>query len=251
MRKDGSKVTAIILAAGIGSRLSPLTQAIPKCLLPVGGMPILEWQVSTLGSCGIRDIVVVGGYKVDQVHSFVKGRCTLVENTDYLRSNNMYSLYLARPHLSGDCIIVNGDVLFTHETLDGVLAAEYENLIAVDVGHYQEESMKVSVSDSGKIVHISKKIPVETAFGTSIDLYRFSRSTTRILFQVIENYIQAGQVNLWTEVAIDVLLQKCVVYPFDIKNQPWVEIDTHEDLREAETTWSQRASSSTSTGQPT
>lgn len=237
--KDKPKV--IILAAGVGTRLAPLTDRVPKCLVPVAGKPILEHQIEAFRRWGLDEIFVVAGYRCDQVKSALNGCGRVVVNSEYRSTNNMYSMSLAAPYVDGSCFLVNGDVVFDSSIVDGMLETSFPDLIAVDKGRYIAESMKVTVA-GGRITGISKQISPDQTHGCSIDLYRFSASTMKSLFEVIAGYLTRGERNRWTEVAINDLLHKCELRPFDIGGKPWSEIDNHDDLREAETIWSPKAS---------
>lgn len=229
---------ATILAAGVGSRLRPVTDSVPKCLVPVAGVPVLGWQLDALAAAGVSDTVVVAGYRASQVVEFCRGygsRVRVVVNADFDRTNNMFSLRLAlRERASAAMFICNGDVVFDSAIPQGIAAVQQGNLIAVEPGRYIEESMKVTVDAAGRITALSKAIQPASAFGVSIDLYKFSvggiAAIGRVADRLIENDRQA---NLWTEVAIDAALPDLDARPFDIDGARWIEIDTLEDLAEA------------------
>ncbi len=117
---------AFILAAGQGKRLEPLTSETPKCLLSINGSTILEYQLVTLSSVGIKDIVIVAGFRVDKIREAVKRyiimhnldiRVKIVINKEYDRTNNLYSLWLAREEMTDDFAVINGDNVFERESL--------------------------------------------------------------------------------------------------------------------------------------
>lgn len=230
---------AVILSAGMGSRLSPLTNLIPKSLVKVGGRPILEWQLNALMENHVQDILIVVGYKEEQVRHFVEmsfpgSAITLITNTEYAITNNMYSLYLAEKFIKGDFILLNGDVVFDVPIIKKVLASRCDDAIAVDIGQYNSESMKI-VIENGFIVDISKGIPKDRAAGLSIDLYKFSNKGKQKLFDIIREIVEgAGDRNQWTEMAIQRLLQDLQMRPIDINGARWIEIDNYDDLVQAE-----------------
>ena len=124
--------TAVILAAGPGSRLLPHTAHSPKCLTEIGGQPILRYQLAALRACGIRDIVIVVGYLGDKIRARVDSSITFVENREYATTNSSYSLWLARNHLRSGFIHLNSDLLFEPESLRALLAAPAANAVIVD-----------------------------------------------------------------------------------------------------------------------
>ena len=108
---------AVILAAGQGTRLKPLTDDLPKCLLDVGGKTIIFRQINALWSLGIKDIIVVVGYKADLVKEHIAKECPyaqiiFVTNEDYATTNNIHSLALAMPYILSQYILLCGDVVF-------------------------------------------------------------------------------------------------------------------------------------------
>lgn len=232
-------MTATILAAGVGSRLRPLTDGVPKCLVPVAGRPVLGWQLDALSAAGIGDILVVAGYRAPQVVEFCRpygGRVKVLVNADYERTNNMFSLRLALDASGpGSMFICNGDVVFDGAIAGGLAAAPAESLIAVESGRYMDESMKVAVDAAGRITALSKAIPRAAAYGVSIDVYRFSAEAVGAIGRIADRLIREDrQANLWTEVAIERALGEVPVTPFDIGASPWIEIDNHDDLAEGE-----------------
>lgn len=230
---------AVILAAGIGSRLRPFTKIVPKCMVEVNNVKIVEKQISNLIINGVKleDIIIVIGYKYQIIEKYLnevyKG-VNIIVNNDYDKTNNMYSLNLTKEYLKNDdFILMNADVYYESEIIKVLLNDEHKNLIVCDNGKYIEESMKISKKGE-KIIKISKNIKKEEAYGVSIDVYKFSKEAGRELFKIIDNIINVEKdFNSWTEVAIDKLLNKQNFYSLDMKYK-WVEIDNHEDLKYAE-----------------
>ncbi len=230
---------AVILAAGIGSRLRPLTEKKPKCLVEVNGKPILGHTLDALLQNGVRDIVVVTGYRADSVNAFCAARykgkeITFVENKEYDSSNNLYSLYLARKHLSGDTLLMNGDLVFDTSVIKKLITVK-KSAIAVDKGRFMDESMKVVVK-GGCIVHISKQIKPLESYGCSIDVYKFVKRDATALIAELENTVDSGDRTEWTEAALDRLFSsgRIKASPMSIGKARWSEIDNLDDLRQAE-----------------
>lgn len=236
---------AVILAAGVGSRLRPLTSKKPKCLVRVAGRPILDYQVRAYTAAGIKDILIVVGYEASKIKEYYKHtrdiHIKLIENEDYEVTNNMYSLFLTAPDVENESFILsNGDVVFDTSIIYELVHSD-EDLIAADKGSYSEEAMKITLNETGLISNISKEIPQNEAYGNSIDIYKFSAKSSTILFQEMRKII-AGENSLkdWTEIAIQRLLQMgdLKMQPFEISNKSWVEIDNFEDLAVADQAFS-------------
>jgi len=229
---------ALILAAGFGSRLAPLTDTIPKSLVPVNGKPILFKQIENLYENGITDITVISGYRANMLEAAVHDRfrdVKIIESVDYRATNNMYSAWLARDAMAGEpFLMMNADVFFDASVIASLLACEYPDAIATDIGFYLEESMKVIEDGDGRLTHISKQIPPDEALGASIDVYRFSAEGGAAFFRKCSEYIeQRKELKLWSEVALDGILSE-VVFRACPLNGRWYEIDDHDDLAVAE-----------------
>ncbi len=240
MKKHPSTKQAIVLAAGIGSRLRPLTEYKPKTLVRVNGKPILGHIIDSLIGNGVDDIVIVTGYLSETIKTFCQEAYpehsfTFVDNATYDSTNNLYSLYLARKHLTDDTFILNGDLVFDPSVIRRMKDTAVTS-VAVDVGRYMEESMKVVVED-GAIKSISKKITEQDAYGCSIDVYKFTRRDLPTLVRELEKTIEGGTLTEWTEAALDRLFAAGAIKAraFPIGAARWSEIDNLVDLHDAET----------------
>ena len=229
----------VILAAGYGSRLRPFTETVPKCMVEVNNVKIIEKQISNLLRNGIKleDIIIVIGYKYEIIQKYLnevyKG-LNIIINKEYDKTNNMYSLYLTRKYVENEeFILMNADVYYEEEIIKELINCKHGNVIVCDDGRYIEESMKITKKDN-VISNISKAISKDEAYGVSIDVYKFSKEAGTELLEIIDNTINVEKNrNSWTEVAIDILLKKQNFYSLDMKYK-WVEIDNHADLKYAE-----------------
>ena len=239
----------VILAAGVGLRLRPLTEGKPKCMVKVAGRAILDYQVRAYAQAGITDIIIVAGYKTEQVRRYCDGlkdlNITIIENKDYETTNNMYSLYLAGDEVRGrDFFLSNGDVVLDESIIADMAAESMGDLVAAQPGNHNVESMKISVNPEGYICDISKTIAAGDAYGTSITVYRFSKDSSEVLFEQVTEIVESqGNRNEWTELAIQRLVQSQALkmVPFDIGGRNWVEIDDYDDLLAAERLFSECA----------
>ncbi|EPS5376063.1 TPA: HAD-IIA family hydrolase [Escherichia albertii] len=237
----------VILAAGVGSRLRPITNEKPKCLVTVAGKSILDYQLDAYRNAGINRVYIIVGYEGDKIRNHCKHirdiNITIIENDIYEDTNNMYSLYLLKKYIYGKPFILNNaDLVVCNNLVKGLISDYRDNLIAVDVGLYNEESMKVSVNEENKICDISKKIDKINSYGCSIDFYKFSSKSSEIFFDEMERIIVLeGNRKDWTEIAMQRLLKKGVLNfeVYNIEKMPWVEIDNYDDLAMADEIFSQ------------
>lgn len=224
---------ALILAAGLGTRLAPLTDDCPKSMVEVNGKPILMKQIENLYENGITDITVISGYKaevleerINQIYPEVK----IIRSVDYATTNNMYSAYIAKDVMDGSgFIMMNADVFYDASVIEELICCESQNAIVTDIGTYFEESMKVAEED-GRLVRIAKTITPEEALGVSIDVYKFSDEAAKAFFSKCAEYIEdKKELKLWSEVALNDILSEVEFKACLLKGR-WIEIDNHEDL---------------------
>ncbi len=224
---------ALLLAAGRGTRLCPLTDERPKSMVEVCGRPILLKQIENLVDNGVSDITVIAGYKADVLSSRVKAEypfVNIIVSTEYASTNNMVSATMGREAVAGGpFIMMNADVFLDGSVIAALLAHPDENAIVTDVGRYLEESMKVT-EQGGRLTAISKTISEADALGSSIDVYRFSAEAGSAFFRACREYIDVKEERtLWSEVALNAILPHVRFTACPLIGR-WVEIDNHEDL---------------------
>lgn len=155
---------AIILSAGQGKRLLPLTSEMPKCLLPIGSKTLLERQLDVLTACGVNEVTVVTGYGAEQVESLV-AQCPGPQyvktflNAEYAVSDNLVSCWKVREEMVGDFLLINGDTLFEPAVLERLLQAP-KHEVTVTISHkkeYDADDMKVQL-DGEQLLQIGKTL---------------------------------------------------------------------------------------------
>jgi choline kinase len=236
---QGAAMQGVILAAGIGSRLRPLTNENPKCLIEVLNKPILEYQLNSYKNANVKDVIVVVGYLYEKIEEYFEANeypsmnIQLIQNRRFECTNNMYSLWIAKDFIDNEFILSNGDVIFDPLILSMMFEYPVGNLVACDTTSFREENMKIKLSQN-QICKIRKDISQNESFATTIDIYKIGSNAKMKLFDIIyNNYIQKEDFNQWTEVALQDLFQVVPFYPFDIGGRKWIEIDTFQDLEEA------------------
>ena len=235
---------AVILAAGMGSRLAPLTDVRPKCLVEVLGRPILFRQLDHLAAAGIAssDVVIVGGYKVDVLREELAkagfGDVTVVFNEMYEPWNNFWSLYTAEPAVRDhDILQFDGDVILDEKILPRMIAAPGDALLAVDCrAELDDETMKAQVAADGTVVGLSKQLPPAQCAGEYIGISRLSAGAARLVFDELVRLRDAGMTNEYYERAYFQLLSRGEVTfgIVDVHDCTVVEIDNLADLARAE-----------------
>ncbi|MEF2243936.1 HAD-IIA family hydrolase [Paenibacillus sp. IITD108] len=231
---------AAILAAGLGSRLQPITNHKPKCMVKVQGETLLERQLSAFLEGGIEEVYIVTGYRSELIDEkyikrrFKKMEIHFIQNDLFETTNNMYSLYLLKTYLYNQSFVLcNGDIIYDNQIFVDLVNSSYPDLIAVEKNTYMDESMKIKVNNDNLIVDISKALDESASYGVSIDMYKFSMNSAKVLFDRVETIINVeNNLKDWTEVAIQSVLKERLInmQPYPINNYRWVEIDNYNDL---------------------
>jgi len=232
---------AIILAAGLSKRLRPLTDNTPKCLLKVGGKTILEMTIDNVLKSGVRDFVMVTGYRENMIKDFISQKypdlsIKYITNSDYENNNNSYSLWMTKDYISGDCILLDSDILFDFRIISKLLESEHSDCLAVNTNHLLGvEEIKVIVDSTNKILHIGKELDPSNSFGESIGIEKFSHEFFRALGVVLERKIvKEKNVNEFYEKSFQELYDSGnAMFAIDVSEYKSMEIDFPEDLQRA------------------
>lgn len=233
---------AIILSAGVGRRLRPTTEELPKCLLPVDDTsPVLELQLRALARCGVRQAVVMVGFGADKVEHFLatrphaEMRVHTRYNPFFATTNTMVTCWLAIPEMTEEFILLNGDTLFETEILRRVLAAPHAPLtLAIDrKAHYDDDDMKISLNGGRRLKAVGKALPTASIDGESLGLMVFRREGSAA-FQVALNAAVRDPAALrqWYHDIISCMAVSIEIATEDIHGLWWKEIDTFGDLVE-------------------
>ena len=232
----------MILAAGMASRLRPLTSSTPKCLLKVGERTLLQRSMDALVREGIREFVIVTGYLHEQVEAFVSRTygedisVRFIHNKDYETTNNIYSLWLARPEAEGeDVLLLDSDLLYDGDIVKRVLADRHENVLTLIRHELGEEEMKVVTDARGAITEISKTCDPAQAAGESLGIERMGKAYTAALYRELEVMMtQEHLENSFYELAFLRLISRGSTFSvLDVTDLFSCELDTVEDFETA------------------
>jgi choline kinase len=227
---------AVILAAGVSSRLTELARDIPKCLLKIGKTTVVDYQIELLTSVGkleFRDVYVVGGYRIEKLNYLKDFGVHTIFNPKFREFNNIYSFYLANNFVDEDFILLNGDAIVHQEILKCLVDSKYGTAFVTDnVKKLGEEEMKVLVNDK-KIVKFGKEIDPKIANGEYIGLAKFSVEDSEIVFDCMKKLLKKGKTDIWYENAINYVLDKINAFTVHTNGLPWIEIDTPKDYEKA------------------
>jgi choline kinase len=235
---------AIILSAGQGRRLLPLTANRPKCLIPLSGRPLLEWQLRHLEAAGINEAVVVTGFGADQVEAALMTMqlgdisVSTLHNPFYAHADNLGSCWAALEEFDGDVLLLNGDTLFEIEIARRLVEHEPTTPITVTIDRkdvYDADDMKVQVAGA-HLVAISKALDPRAVDGESIGFLRFDPAGAALFRASIEKAMrQPAGLDQWYLSVIDSLAQSGQqVGVLSIEGLGWGEMDFPADVKRNE-----------------
>lgn len=232
---------AVILAAGTASRLRPLTEHCPKCLLQIGGKTLLERTIEAITGSGINEITVVTGYLKDMIVTFLNERYPnltfhFIHNEDYASTNNIFSLWLARTQVEGkDFLLMDSDI-YCDPLLVRTIARQQETALALNRHELGEEEIKVIPDADMHVVEISKTCSISDAIGESVGVERMTADYSAALYKELRLMCEEeGLVNVFYERAFERLIPQGHTFKIiDTTDFFSMELDTVEDFNLAQ-----------------
>ena len=237
---------AIILAAGMGTRLRPLTESCPKCLVDVCGKPIMEYQLESLQKAGIGQCTMVVGYKSESVrqrfgNNYRGIKLSYVENHRYAETNNMYSLWLAKSKMDDDILLLESDLIFDDRLLQELIWDHADNVAVVD-RYRPTMDGTVILSNAGVVDAMVLKARQGLGFDyatalKTVNIYKLSQETlTDWVVPAMDSFLSRERTDQYYEVVFSNLIDggRLDMGVFHMGSRRWAEVDTLEDLRIAE-----------------
>jgi choline kinase len=233
---------AIVLSAGQGRRLLPLTAESPKCLIPVdGARSSLELQLRGLARAGIRRATVLVGFGADQVEAHLAAtpvpgiEVETLFNPFYAVADNLVTCWLASQAMDEDFVLLNGDTLFEDAVLERVLHGRRAPIsVTIDhKAHYDDDDMKVSLDGMGRLVAVGKNLKAEQVDGESIGLLAFRGRGVTVFREALGSAIRGPRaLRSWYLSIVNALARSTTIETTSIRGLWWREIDSPEDLAE-------------------
>lgn len=239
---------AIILAAGQGSRLRPLTDDRPKCMVEYNEKPIINYILECMKENGILDIAVVNGYKKDVLQEYLKDeRLTFFTNQDFDRTNMVYTLFEAKTFMDDDVVISYSDIIYNKEVLQHLMESEgnfcvivdkaWEKLWSLRMENILEDAETLKI-ESGKIIEIGKKTDTLSDIQAQyIGLIKIKGSVVKDVINFYESldkealYDNKSFENMYMTSFIQMVIDKLMDVKPTLINGGWLEIDTLQDLK--------------------
>ena len=231
--------TALLLAAGAGSRFNAAGEAIPKCLAEVSGAPILARLMDSLRDNGVTRLVIVTGFMADSIRAFAQMHCDglqleFVHNPDYATTNNIYSLWLAREAVTEPFMLLESDLVFDSELLAGMCTPDR---IAVSALRPWMSGTTVEVDADGRVAAFHLLADGGTPGPCkTVNIYALSLHSWRRVTRRLDEYVAAGNTGCYYEAAFAELVVEGALdlVAVDFPADRWYEIDTVKDQREAD-----------------
>ncbi|MCH8800578.1 MAG: phosphocholine cytidylyltransferase family protein [Chloroflexi bacterium] len=235
-----------ILSAGMGTRLDPLTRTCPKCMVHVAGRPMMEYQLDALKRAGVDNCTIVVGYMAESVRGHFGATyrgvsLSYVENKIYAETNNLYSFWLAKAELDDDVLLLEGDLVFDDQLVSQLVRMDEQNVAIVDRFRPHMDGTLI-LADGGLV----KSMVLKSAQGPGFDygsalktvnIYRLSReSLVECIIPKMEEFLDEGRSDLYYEAVFANLIGsgRMDMAVMNTGNKKWAEIDTLNDLRDAE-----------------
>lgn len=231
---------AIILSAGQGSRLLPLTADRPKCLIDFNGRTLLDWQLDMLGRNGVDEVLVVTGFREDQIGAALARRTggprvTTLYNPFYKVADNLGTMWMAREWLEGDVLTLNGDTLVSDALVARVVGSGIDGIaVSVDAkDDYDADDMKVVRAGDGRLLAIGKRLD-QGVNAESIGFIAYRGDGAARFRRDVERVMRTAEgTNVWYLKVVHALAQRERVETLDISGEAWGEVDFPDDVGRA------------------
>jgi|SRR5215203_2833480 len=226
---------AIILAAGKGTRLDGAAVK-PKCLVEIGGATLLQRQIEALRNApNIKRIVIVVGFGAESIREECNEEISFVENIHFAETSSLYSLWLAREHLTDGFVVLNSDVLFHPQLLAKLLESPRPDELLIsdqETNPLGDEEMKVKVKEE-LVVDISKDLDPLEADGENVGIVKFGADGAKALVGYMDELIARGARRDWAPRAFREFAMNHPLHALSTGGLPWIEIDFPEDYQRA------------------
>ena len=224
----------IILAAGMGKRLQPYTLDTPKPLLRVGDKSLLQYKVESLRQQGFqdKDLVVVVGYRQQQIKKDFPG-LTFIFNRHYSTRNNLYSLWLARQHTAQGFFLLNADTLHSREIFRKMFASTKESTLAADSAVKSGIDLGILTDKKQRVIHVDFNLSADQVFGKAAQFSKFSPADSKVFMRYVHQSLTRQEFQKGANILPPELCSALHLSAIDIKDLPWAEVDTVDDLNKA------------------
>lgn len=238
---------AILLAAGKGSRLGKYTNDNTKCMVEVNGITLLERTIDCLISSGVDKLIIVLGYKGENVKKYIEEKklnqlikIEYIDNNDYENSNNIYSLYLTNSYVKDDVILLESDLIYDKSVIKSLVKSKEKNLAVVAKYKDWMDGTVVKYDENKNITSFIGKNEFNSneldQYYKTVNIYKFSKEFfTDYYMPFLKLYMDIYGKNDYYETVLKVttIFKDIKLKVHVLTNQLWYEIDNEEDLKKA------------------
>ena len=232
----------IILGAGQGKRLLPLTRDVPKAMLDIGGRTLVRRQIDAFAACGLKEFVVITGYNARLMDTLLAEiaketgvTIRTVYNPFFAVSDNLASCWMASHEMNSDFIQVNGDNVFQADLAQCVIdGAKGEVTVATNFkDNYDADDMKVMM-DGDHLTEVGKTLPVEAVDAEAIGIYVFKGTGATAYRDILDNAMHdPSGLKKWFPAAVGTLAKQLPIGVVNVGDREWSEVDFPVDLQAA------------------
>ncbi len=234
---------AVILAAGLGSRLKHMTDDIPKCLVRVNTTTILENMLDNLAASPIKHCTIVIGYRAERIVERIGSRYKslaihYIENENYMNTNDMYSLWLARKVLRKGALLIEGDIFIKSGVVNDIInSLDDRSYYITGPYRYEVHNILVANNDQDRITQVCDSNDVEkcmkNGYVISAGMLVIQKDFGKRLIEWLDSYVSIKNYTVYYDTVISEHIREFPLYSYQIDTDSWIEIDTLADLRRA------------------
>lgn len=223
----------IILAAGVGSRMHPLTDEKPKCLIDISGRNFIQRQLEVFRNCNLNDITVVVGYKFEMIKEQLQNAVNYVYNPFFETTNSIVSLWLATLNINDNILVVNSDVIFDSELIKRMINCKNDINIAISLKWSTERGYKAEIIDN-HVANMGMDIPHNKIGGEYAGIIYVKRNVLNNLKIQSEKLLSQKQFNVWFEdMVVEMIKSGNIADAIAVNPDKWYEIDNIKELEYA------------------
>lgn len=223
-------MNSLILAAGLGSRVSSLTSGKPKCLLELHGRSILQHQLDLLAACNVTQVTIITGFGAEQIRSHAQGRANFVHYPTFASTNNLLTLHYCRQLLNDELVLLFADVLITRRALQDCINCNADFALLVDTSRSLPGTMRVRVSENS-VSDIGPHIPPSEGHGNFVGVARFSAKGAKLLAAELEQIVAERHCEpaYYTDALASLAAKGYRLEAVNVDTNSWLEVDTEAD----------------------